>query len=85
MNTTQNAYALEHDPKTSKKFCGVFPSDNLPKMIDMYPCGLVANTNPSMKPRKHWVSIYLSSPCIGPCFDSNGKPPEFYELFRDPL
>ena len=24
MNTAQIAYALEHDPKTSKKFCGVF-------------------------------------------------------------
>ena len=30
MNTAQIAYALEHDPKTSKKFCGVFPSDKLP-------------------------------------------------------
>ena len=65
MNTAQIAYALEHDAKTSKKFCGVFPSDKLPQTIDKYPCGLVANTDPSTKPGKHWISIYLSSPRKG--------------------
>ena len=38
MNTAQIAYALEHDSKTSKKFCGVFPSDKLPQTIDKYQC-----------------------------------------------
>ena len=50
MNTVQIAYALEQDPKTTKMFCGVFPSDKLPQTIDKYPCGLVANTDPSMRP-----------------------------------
>ena len=50
MNTGQIAYALEQDPKTSKKFCGVFPSDKLPQTIDKYPCGIVVNTDPSTKP-----------------------------------
>ena len=27
----------EPDPKTSKKFCGVFPNDKLPQTIDKYP------------------------------------------------
>ena len=76
MNTAQIAYAL--DPKTSKKFCGVFPSDKLPQTTNKYPCGLVANTDPSTKPGKHWISIYLSSPCKGSWFDSYGKSPEFY-------
>ena len=81
MNTAQIAYALEHDPKTSKKFCGVFPSDKLPQTIDWYPCGLVVNTDPSTKPGTHWIGIFLTSPQNGEWFDYYGKPPEFYELF----
>ena len=78
MNTAQIAYALGHDPKTSKKFCGVFPSDKLPRTIDRYPCGLVVNTDPSTKPGTHWLGIFLTSPQKGEWFDSYGKPPEFY-------
>ena len=78
MNTAQIAYALGHDPKTSKKFCGVFPSDKLPRTIDRYPCGLVVNTDPSTKPGMRWLGIFLTSPQKGEWFDSYGKPPEFY-------
>ena len=35
MNTSQINYALKEDPVTSKKFCGVFPSDKLPKTLKM--------------------------------------------------
>ena len=84
MNTGQIAYALEQDPKTSKKFCGVFPSDKLPQTIDKYPCGIVANTDPSTKPGKHWISVYFSSPEKGSWFDSYGKSPKFYgAVFTD--
>ena len=77
MNTTQIAYALEQDP-TSKLFCGVFPSDKLPQTIDKYPCGLVANTDPSTSPGAHWVSILMTSRQNAEWFDSYGKPFEFY-------
>ena len=33
MNTDEIARALEQDPVTSKRFCGVFPSDKLPKTL----------------------------------------------------
>ena len=46
MNTAQITHALEGDPTTNKKFCGVFPRDKLPQTIDKYPCGFVANTDP---------------------------------------
>ena len=69
MNTAQIAYALGHDPKTSKKFCGVFPSDKLSRTIERYPC---------TKPGTHWIGIFLTSPQNGEWFDSYGKPPEFY-------
>ena len=78
MNTVQITHALEEDPITNKEFCGVFPSDKLPQTIDRYPCGFVANTDPSTKPGPHWISIYLLSPCKSSWFNSNGKPAEFY-------
>ena len=78
MNTAQMAYRLEHYPKTSKKFCGVFSSDKLPQTIDKYPCGLVVNTDASTKPGTHWIAVFLASPLNGDWFDSYGKPPGFY-------
>ena len=78
MNTAQIAYVLEHDPKTTKKFCGVFPSDKLPQTIDKYPCGLVINIDPSTKSGMHWIAVFLMSPQNGDWFDSYGKPPKFY-------
>ena len=78
MNTIQIASALEQDPKTSKMFCGVFPSNKLSQTIDKYPCGLVANTDPSARPGVHWVSILMTSRQNAEWFDSYGKPPEFY-------
>ena len=78
MNTAQIVYALEHDPKTSKKLCRVFPSEKLPQRIDKYPCGLVVNTDPSTKPGTHWIVIFLMPLQNGDWFDSYDKPPEFY-------
>ena len=64
MNTVQITRALRHDPITSKKFCGLFPSDKLPQAIEKYPCGFVANTDPSSEPGTH---------CMGVLLLSNGK------------
>ena len=78
MNTAQITHALEQDPVTSKKFCGVFPSDKLPQTIDRYPCGFVANTDPSSGPGTHWVAFYFPSEEKGEFFDSYGHAPEYY-------
>ena len=78
MNTAQITHALEQDPVTSKKFCSVFPSDKLPQTIDRYPCGFVANTDPSSGPGTHWVAFYFPSEEKGEFFDSYGHAPEYY-------
>ncbi len=59
MNTAQIVNALEQDTVMSKTFCGVFPSNKLPQTVDKYPCGFVANTDPSNKPGMHWVMFYF--------------------------
>ena len=78
MNTYQITRALEHDPVTSKQFCGIFPSDKLPQAIEKYPCGFVANTDPSSGPGTHWIAFYFPSEEKGEFFDSYGHAPEYY-------
>ena len=83
MNTIQITRALKQDPMTSKTFCGVFPSDKLPQRNEKYPCGIVANTDPSEKTGEHWIAMFISfeqkeSLKKGSFFDPLGKSPEFY-------
>ncbi len=78
MNTGQIVQALEQDLVTSKMFCGVFPSNKLPQTVIKYPCGFVANTDPSNKPETHWVAFYFPTEEKGEFFDSYGQPPSFY-------
>jgi hypothetical protein len=77
MNTAEITHALEQDSITSTKFCRVFPSDKLPRRLDKYPCGFVANTDPSSKPGTHWVAFYFPSKEKGEFFDSYGQSPDF--------
>ena len=87
MNTAQITHALEEDPITNKKFCGVLPSDKLPQTIDKYPCGFVANTDPSTKPGTHWISIWIgkgeNKRTVGEFFDSYAA--DVPLVFRDYL
>jgi hypothetical protein len=78
MNTYQITRALKHDPVTSKQFCGVFPSDKSPRTIEKYPCGFVANTDPSSESGTHWIAFYFPSEEKGEFFDSYGHAPEYY-------
>ena len=78
MNTFQINHALKQDPITNRKFCGVLPSDKLPKAIDKKPCGFIANTDPSREPGPHWEAFYFPSEKEGEFFDSYGQPPEHY-------
>ena len=50
MNTLQIKRALERDTFTKKIFGGVFAADELPKVMNTFPFGFVANTDPSTEP-----------------------------------
>ena len=78
MNTSQIAAVLKTGPITCKKF--VFSSNQLPKVIDRFPYGFMANTDPSNKPGTHWVAFYFPSEhtgvfltAIGTCLITPGK------------
>jgi len=54
-------------------FDGVFSIDTLPDR----PRLLVCNTDPSDKPGRHWVAIYVDDDCNrGEFFDSFGRRPD---------
>ena len=62
MNTLQIKRALERNPFTKKIFAGVFAADELPEIIDTFPCGFVANTDPSTEPGTlgyHFISPHV--------------------------
>ena len=80
MNTLQLKRALERDTFTKKIFGGVFAADELPKTFDTFPCGLVANTDPSTEPGTHWVAFYFPSRDKGEFFDSYGYPLNIMDL-----
>ena len=54
--------------------------NKLPQTIDKYPCGFVANTDPSSKPETQWISIWIGpsdgreehKKILGQYFDSYG-------------
>ena len=85
MNTNQIETALTSDPLSRKQFCGVFPSDQLPEVME-FPCGFIANTDPHDKSGTHWVVFYFSSEHKGEFFDSYGRKPDgYHETFKDYL
>ena len=83
MNTFEIKHALEQDPIARKMFCGVFPSNKIPQTLEKYPCGFVANTDPSSKPGTHWVAFYFPSEGEGEFFDSYGHSPDYYIEFKN--
>ena len=74
MDTLQIKRALERNTFTKKIFCGVFASDELPEIIDTFPCGFVVNTDPSTELGTHWIAFYFPSHEKGEFFDSYGYP-----------
>ena len=62
MNTLQIKRALERNAFTKKIFSGVFAADEVPQIIDTFPYGFVANTDPSTEPGTigwHFISRHV--------------------------
>jgi len=78
MNTEQIRNVIQRDTLTLKKFGGVFAENNLPKRINVYPYGLIVNSDPDTKPGRHWLAMYFPSQDRGEFFDSFGRRPDFY-------
>lgn len=78
MNTLQLIQVMEQDFKSRGKFCGVYASDNLPSVIESYPCGLIVNTDKETESGSHWVAMYFPTKDRGEFFDSYGNSPDFY-------
>ena len=53
-------------------------TDVLPHKIRKRPRGYILHTDPSDKPRSHWVAMYLTEDESGEFGDSYGQVPGFY-------
>src|SRR5215469_1237354 len=56
-------------------FIGVFPADKLPHYLIEKPTLLVANTDRSDKPGRHWITMYIDGSGYGELFDSLASQP----------
>lgn len=80
MHTTfELLQAVLQDPILAPVMQGVFPRDKLP-IVNKYPSGLIANTDPHDQPGTHWIAMYFISPWESEFFDSYGSPPDTYGM-----
>lgn len=79
MESVKIAQMCKSDPSINPIFCGVLPSDCLPR-LSVRPAAYICNTDPKHKPGTHWVSIYIDHEGRGDYFDSYGRPP--LEIFK---
>jgi hypothetical protein len=78
MNTLEIEAFIAGDRQCAAVFQGVFSADTLPPN----PRLLICNTDPSYKPGRHWIAIYVDEERgIGEFFDSFGRRPS-YEFER---
>jgi hypothetical protein len=80
MNSSQLSTILHSNMPAS--FIGVFPSDQLPKTVSVFPACFIINTDPASQPGSHWVAIYVDSKEFGEYFDSYGKPPDVMSIVK---
>ncbi len=78
MDTLQLAYALSEAVAPHAYALGVFPRDMIPPHPCTYPSCLIANTDASTAPGKHWTAFYFESPYHVEFFDSFGHTPCTY-------
>ncbi len=77
MNTKDIDRFVRGDAACRGIFQGVFSIDTLPDTPHL----LVCNTDPSNKPGKHWIAIFVDSVGRGEYFDSFGREP--FGVFAD--
>ena len=71
MDTTDIERFIRNDRMCRGIFQGVFSVDTLPEN----PRLLICNTDPSTKPGKHWIAIFIDKNGRGEFFDSFGRRP----------
>lgn len=77
MNAQELKCVIECDPAMRRKILGVYARDKIPAFTS-FPCGLIANTDTSDLPGKHWVGFYYESKDKSEFFDSCGHSPEYF-------
>ncbi|MDI9312985.1 MAG: Ulp1 family isopeptidase [Limnohabitans sp.] len=72
---------IEKILKNNTLFKGVYPRDKIPRIFNNRPSGIIVNTDSSLEPGEHWVSIIIHNK-NGEYFDSFGLPPLHKDLIN---
>ena len=76
MNSKEVKSILKRDIHARRVFCGVYATNNLPKLIKIFkPCAFIVNTDLASGPGLHWIAVYFDGRGKGEYFDSFGLPP----------
>ena len=79
MNNFQISRALNSDPVTKRYFDGIVARDEF-KNPKKRPSFVIANTDVSSGPGKHWVSFFFPKHGKPEFFDSLGRTPSYYKF-----
>ena len=74
MNTAQIEWILRRDPYCKKIFKGVYARDQIKRVS--YPSAYIINNDPSTRPGRYWIAVFIDRREIGQYFDSYGLPPK---------
>lgn len=72
--------ALESNKCINKYMYGVYPLDQIPRLIKSKPVFFVVNTHKAKYKGEHWVAIYIPVKGYTIYFDSYGFPPRHTEI-----
>lgn len=81
MNTTELQCCIKCDAVLNDYIGGVFAADMLPKTIQRYPFGFIANTDSHSKLGTHWCAFYVDRPGSVEFFDSFAQYPGYYNIY----
>lgn len=83
MDTIQLIKLLQNDTYTKRCFGMVCPSNHLPSSIKRVPMCIIVNTDPSYKPGRHWLALYIDQNRNLEFFDSYGFDVEKYSFVKN--
>lgn len=81
MNTEEILACMKQDSRVAPYFEGVYARNQLPN-LSKFPTALIANTDVSTGPGKHWVGMYFGTEGRPMYFDSYGLPPQQPEFVK---
>lgn len=80
MNTGQLKCVISCDQNMKETIIGVYDTNNIPTTLPSPPFGLIVNTDPKQRIRRHWVAFFVEEKDTVEFYDSYGASPADYSI-----